>query len=121
MKKILIVEDQAPMAKILADIFKKENYDVITANNGQIGIDKAKEIKPDLIITDIMMPVKTGLDLLKELRDLPEFAATPIFVITAKGGTTDSKTAADAGASSFITKPFSPGQIVLEIKKFLGD
>jgi two-component system chemotaxis response regulator CheY len=120
MKKILIVEDQAPMAKILGDILKKDGFDIYTAPNGQIGIDKAKEIKPDLIVTDIMMPIKTGLDLLRELKANLDFAKTPIFVITAKGGNTDMKSAMDAGASGFITKPFSPGQVVDEIKKALA-
>lgn len=121
MKKILIIEDQAPMAKILSDILKKEKFETFTAVNGQAGIDKALEVRPDLVITDIMMPVKTGWDVLKELRAVPDFEKTPIFIITAKGGAGDSKTAADAGASGFINKPFSPSQIVEEIKKFMGD
>ena len=104
------------MAKILGDILKKEKFDVTTANNGQIGIDKAKEIKPDLVITDKMMPVKTGWEVLKELRAIPEFSKTPIFIITAKGGVNDAKIATEEGANGFITKPFSPGQIVEEIK-----
>ncbi|HMV76378.1 MAG TPA: response regulator [Leptospiraceae bacterium] len=121
MRKILIIEDQAPMAKILSDILKKENFETFTAINGQAGIDKAVEIRPDMVITDIMMPVKTGWEVLKELRAMPAFEKTPIFIITAKGGASDSKTAADGGASGFIQKPFSPSQIVEEIKKILGE
>ena len=121
MKKILIIDDQAPMAKILGDILKKEKFDVSTASNGQLGIDKTKELKPDLVITDIMMPVKTGWDVLKELRAIPEFDTTPIFIITAKGGGYDAKIAKEEGANGFIHKPFSPSQIVDEIKKILGE
>lgn len=120
MKKILIIEDQAPMAKILSDILKKEKFEVITAINGQIGIEKAIESKPDLIITDIMMPVKTGMEVLVELRAMKEFAATPIFLITAKAGHLDAASAKEAGATGFIKKPFSPGIIIEEIKTLLN-
>lgn len=120
MKKILIIEDQAPMAKILSDILKKEKFDVTTAINGQIGLEKAIEIKPDLIITDNMMPLKTGMEVLVELRAMKEFETTPIFLITAKAGHGDSIAAKEAGATGFIKKPFSPGIIIDEIKALLN-
>jgi DNA-binding response OmpR family regulator len=119
MNKILIVDDQAPMVKILSDILKKENYQISIAANGQLGIKKALEINPDLIIMDIMMPVKNGIDAIKELRALDSFKTIPIIVLTAKGGLNDYQTALDAGASSFMAKPFSPGEIIEEVKKLL--
>ena len=119
MKKILIVDDQAPMVKILSDILKKENYQISIAANGQLGIKKALEINPDLIIMDIMMPVKNGIDAIRELRELDNFKKTPIIVLTAKGGLNDYQSAMDSGASSFMAKPFSPGEIVEEVKKLL--
>jgi DNA-binding response OmpR family regulator len=121
MNKILIVDDQAPMVKILSDILKKENYQISIAANGQLGIKKALEINPDLIIMDIMMPVKNGIDAIKELRALDSFKTIPIIVLTAKGGLNDYQTALDAGATSFMAKPFSPGEIVEEVKKLLTD
>jgi len=120
MKKILIIEDQAPMAKILADILTKEKFEVITAINGQIGVEKAIESNPDLIITDNMMPVKTGLEVIVELRARKEFQTTPIFMITAKAGHQDPALAKEAGATGFIKKPFSPGIIIEEIKALLN-
>ena len=76
-KTILIIDDQAPMVKILADIFKKENYKIATASNGLLGIRKAIEVSPDLIIMDVMMPVKNGIDAILELREMDQFKKTP--------------------------------------------
>jgi len=120
MKKILIVEDQAPVAKIMEEILKKGGYEVYTAVNGQVGIERAIEIKPDFIFTDIMMPVKTGYDLLKELRVLPEFQTLPIYAISAKGGTKDAEAATAVGATGFLPKPFSPGTVLELVKKILS-
>ena len=119
MKKILIVEDQAPVAKILTEILKKGGFEVHNAINGQVGIDMAFEVKPDFILTDIMMPVKTGYELIQELRANPEFSTTPIYAISAKGGTKDAEAAIGIGASGFLPKPFSPGTVVEMIKKIL--
>jgi DNA-binding response OmpR family regulator len=119
LKKILIVEDQAPVAKILTEILKKGGFEVHNAINGQVGIDMAFEVKPDFILTDIMMPVKTGYELIQELRANPEFSTTPIYAISAKGGTKDAEAAIGIGASGFLPKPFSPGTVVEMIKKIL--
>ncbi|NBU99247.1 MAG: response regulator [Spirochaetia bacterium] len=119
MKKILIVEDQAPVAKILTDILRKGGFEVHNATNGQVGIDLALEVKPDLILTDIMMPVKTGYELIQELRANPDFSSTPIYAISAKGGTKDAEAAVGIGATGFLPKPFSPGTVVEMIKKIL--
>lgn len=118
-KTILIVDDQEPMVTILANILKKENYKVVSAANGLLGIQKAIEIRPDLIIMDVMMPVKNGIDAIRELRQMDMFKSTPIIVLTAKGGLNDSHTAISVGANSFLAKPFSPGEILLEIGKLL--
>jgi DNA-binding response OmpR family regulator len=119
MKKILIVEDQAPVAKILTDILRKNGFEVHNAINGQVGLEIALEIKPDFILTDIMMPVKTGYELIQELRAKPDFSTTPIYAISAKGGTKDAEAAVGIGANGFLPKPFSPGTVVELIKNIL--
>ncbi|MCE9499848.1 MAG: response regulator, partial [Leptospira sp.] len=73
MKKILIVDDQPSMAMVLGDILEGKNFQIVTAVNGEAGIAKAKELKPDLIIMDIMMPVKDGITAITELRSIDEF------------------------------------------------
>lgn len=119
MKKILIVDDQVAMIKILSEILSKENFKICTAPNGLLGIKKAIEEKPDLIIMDVMMPVKNGIDAIREIRQISELKLTPVIVLTAKGGLNDSQMVFDVGANSFLPKPFSPGEIISEVKKYL--
>ncbi|MCB1191241.1 MAG: response regulator [Leptospiraceae bacterium] len=120
MKKILIVDDQAPMAKILGDILKKGNFEIHFAVNGQLGINKAIELKPDLIMMDIMMPVKTGIEAIKELKDMSEFQNTPMYLVSGKGGTRDVNLVKELGINGFIAKPFTPSIILEEIIKVLA-
>lgn len=120
MKKILVVEDQAAMVKVLTEILIGEGYLVFSAANGELGIQKAKSEIPDLIIMDVMMPVKNGIDAIRELRNDPLFTKIPIIVLTAKGGWNDKYTAFEAGANALIAKPFSPGEILSEINKLLN-
>lgn len=119
MKKILIVDDQASMAMVLGDILEEGEFEVITAVNGEMGISKAKSEKPDLIIMDIMMPVKDGITAIRELRGMEEFKDIPIFILSAKGGTHDANLVGELKINGFLQKPFSPGVILEEIAKAL--
>ncbi len=120
MKKILIVDDQASIAMVLEDILEEGNYEVINAVNGEMGIAKTKSEKPDLIMMDIMMPVKDGITAIREIRAMDEFKDTPIFILSAKGGSHDDNLVKELKISGFIQKPFSPGVILEEIQKVLG-
>ncbi len=120
MKKILIVDDQASIAMVLEDILEDGDYAVIKAPNGEIGIKKTIEEKPDLILMDIMMPVKDGITAIRELRAMPEFQKVPIFIISAKGGTHDEIQMKELKISGFIQKPFSPSIILEEIEMALS-
>ena len=120
MKKILIVDDQPSIAMVLGDILEEGDFEVITAVNGEMGILKAKSEKPDLIIMDIMMPVKDGITAIRELRGMGEFKNIPIFILSAKGGTHDTNLVEELNLNGFIQKPFSPGVILEEIGKALS-
>lgn len=119
-KKILVVDDQISVVKIVSDVLKKGDYEIITAANGQLGIDSAIANKPDLIIMDIMMPIKTGIEAIKEIKQIDEVKNIPILVLTAKGGGSDLDTVMSLGASGFLAKPFSPRAILEEVSKLLG-
>lgn len=119
MKKILIVDDQAQMVQILNDILVKEGYQTSSAYNGLIGIQKAITFLPDLILMDIMMPVKNGIDTVRELRQMEAFKSIPIVILTAKGGLNDRNLALEAGANVFVEKPFSPAAILEVVRKLL--
>lgn len=119
MNKILIVDDQPSIATVLTDILEDGGFEVFTAQNGEVGIKRAKELKPDVILMDIMMPVKDGLTAITELREMDEFKNTPIFIVSAKGGSHDPNLVAKLKISGYLTKPFSPGIIIDEIKASL--
>lgn len=121
MKPILVVDDQPQISKLLNDLLTHEGYQVHLAFNGEMGYQKAKELNPSLIIMDIMMPVMSGFDSVKAIRKEPKLANVPIIFLTARGLESDKLEAEKLGAVEFVTKPFSPKQLVQLVKKHIGD
>ncbi|MCB1308935.1 MAG: response regulator [Leptospiraceae bacterium] len=119
-KKILIVDDQPNVRTVLAEMFKNQGYLVETAENGEVGIQKAREYQPELLIMDIMMPVKDGLSAAREIKADPDLQSIPILFLTARGQKQDEENARAAGADGFITKPFSPRRIMETVSSMLG-
>ncbi|HMV80707.1 MAG TPA: response regulator [Leptospiraceae bacterium] len=119
MKKILIVDDQPQISKILNDILVKSGYKTEVAFNGEQGYLKALEVRPDLIIMDIMMPVLSGFDSTKKIKANSEISHIPIIFLSAKGQDSDKEDAAKLGVSHFITKPFSTKNVIEIIQKIL--
>ena len=103
---LLIVEDNADVRVLIADLFK-EAYQLITAENGAIGMQMALEQVPDLIISDVMMPVKDGIALTKALKEDERTSHIPIILLTAKAGDQNKLTGIDVGADDYISKPFN--------------
>ncbi len=120
MKKVLIVEDQPHIARILNDVLKKSGYETEIANNGAIGVDKARAFMPDLIFMDIMMPIKTGFEATREIRASDGLENVAIIFLTAKGQQADKDNAMELGANGFITKPFSPRAILSIVEETIG-
>ncbi len=85
LKKILIVEDEASVANVLESKLKPAGYEVIKAENGQMGLEMVSSQKPQLIILDLLMPVMDGKTMLRRLRDIPEFKALPVIILTQAG------------------------------------
>ena len=83
MQKILIADDEANILMLLEIMLKDMNAEIISAENGEIALEKAKEHHPDLIITDVVMPKKNGFEFCRELRQHPEFSKTPIIILSA--------------------------------------
>jgi two-component system, OmpR family, alkaline phosphatase synthesis response regulator PhoP len=114
-KTILIADDEADILEILSFNFSGEGYQVVTAVNGNIAIEQAKKQNPDLIILDMMMPGKTGVEVCEMLRAQPEFATTIIVFLTAiKDEATEIK-CFDAGADDYMVKPISPKLLLSKI------
>ena len=116
MKTILLVEDNDAIREDVADILALANYKVITAKNGKEGIEKSMENIPDLIVSDIMMPVLDGFGMLHMLRRDPKTEAIPVIFLTAKTERNDIRNAMESGADDFITKPFNNDELLKAIE-----
>ena len=105
MSKILIVEDEPDMVLGLKDNFEFEGYEVTTATDGETGLERARSVKPDLIVLDVMLPKMSGLEVCKSLRG--EGWDGPILMLTARGQEIDKVLGLKLGADDYVTKPFS--------------
>jgi len=115
--RILIVEDELPMRTALKDCLEAEGYRVLTAADGETGLQRALEEKPDLLLLDIMMPRLDGYALCAELRRLGQ--AVPILMLTAKGQIEDRVKGLDAGADDYLVKPFSTEELLARTRAVL--
>ena len=111
MKTILVIEDNADVRENIADILELENYTVAIAENGTIGIEKAKTVKPDLIICDIMMPGISGYEVLQQLNEDSKTAGIPFIFLTAKSERSDIRLGMNMGADDYLTKPFEESEL----------
>jgi DNA-binding response OmpR family regulator len=116
-ERLLIVEDELPMRTALQDCLTAEGYRVISASDGQTGLDRALSEKPDLILLDIMLPRLDGFAVCVELRRLGN--AAPVLVLTAKGQVEDRVTGLDAGADDYLVKPFSTHELLARVRALL--
>ncbi|HWI49526.1 MAG TPA: response regulator transcription factor [Rummeliibacillus sp.] len=115
--KILVVEDEISIATLLQYNLKQAGYDVVTANDGRDGLDKAITEKPDLILLDLMLPKLDGMEVCKELR--MKKINTPIIMLTAKDDEFDKVLGLELGADDYMTKPFSPREVMARVKAVL--
>lgn len=115
-KKILLIDDEREIVEICRDYFKSAGYDVVTANNGVNGLQSARREKPDLIVLDLMMPEMDGVDFCKTLRRESD---VPIIMLTARVEEMDKLIGLEIGADDYVTKPFSPRELVARAKVVL--
>lgn len=118
MKRILVVEDERMMRKVIEFRLKKDGYDVYAVEDGKEACAKFEEIQPDLVLTDIMMPYVSGLELIDFIRN-KKASNTPIIMLSAVGLEKTVVEAFELGADDFITKPFSPEELTIRVKKHL--
>lgn len=118
--KILVIEDTHGLREVIVDILTFEGMQVIEAENGQVGIDKAKEHIPDLILCDIMMPVKDGYQVFDELSQNIDLKDIPFIFLSAKTNSENVLEGMVLGADDYITKPFESDLLISSIKNKLG-
>jgi len=113
---ILIVEDEKEIRDLLALYLRKEGFILSFAIDGEEGLSKARSEKPALILLDILLPGRDGLEVLREIRTDREIARTPIIMLTAKGDETDRIVGLELGADDYVPKPFSPREVAARVK-----
>lgn len=114
---ILYVEDNAVNRRLVRDLLKHTTYKLIEADDGEAGVAKALEMRPNLILMDIQLPKMSGLEAMRRLRANPVTAATPIVAITSFALSGDDQKAKDAGATAYLAKPYSPRDLLALIRK----
>src|SRR5947208_4193670 len=118
-RKILVVEDESDVAELLALNLRKVGFTVSTAADGASGLQKARDNGPDFIILDLMLPKMSGLEVCKILKNDPATYHIPILMLTAKAEEVDRIVGLEFGADDYVTKPFSPREVVLRIRAIL--
>ena len=119
MKKILIIDELPENVFMLQDRLEHEGYQIITAYDGQTGIEKAKSELPDLILLDVMMPGITGIEVCKTLVKDENTKSIPIILVTAKVGAEDTREGLEAGAFDYIKKPFNKVELLARVNSAL--
>ncbi|MEK6728019.1 MAG: response regulator [Candidatus Omnitrophota bacterium] len=115
-EKILIVEDEKDIVKMLEYNLKKEGFRTVSASDGEDALDLANRENPDLILLDLMLPGIDGLEACKELKKEQKTASIPIIMLTAKTQEADKIVGLELGADDYVTKPFSPRELIARIK-----
>jgi phosphate regulon transcriptional regulator PhoB len=118
-ESILIVEDEKDIVKMLEYNLKKEGFRTLSARNGEDAIDSARGEHPDIIILDLMLPGIDGLEVCKSLKGDSKTASIPIIMLTAKSRESDKVVGLELGADDYVTKPFSPRELIARIKAVL--
>jgi DNA-binding response OmpR family regulator len=119
MARVLVIEDEDHIWKIIQYKLKSEDHDPIWANDGLKAMKILEEIKPDLIISDIMVPYMDGIQILKEIKSRKELRDIPVIMLTSKSQEKDIIHGLEMGAQDYITKPFSPAELILRVNKAL--
>jgi two-component system, cell cycle response regulator DivK len=120
-KRILVVEDQEDLRGMLRTLLTGSGYEMIEAADGQAGVAKAMAERPDLILMDIQMPVMDGYEATRQIKADPALKATPTIAVSSFAMKGDEEKARAAGCDSYVTKPYSPMQLLRIIRGYLGE
>jgi len=119
MRRVLIIEDDKDIVELVRYNLEKEDFQVMAVGDGVTGLAQVKRSPPDLLVLDLMLPKLSGLEVCKEIRREGQLARLPILVLTARGEEADRVVGLELGADDYVTKPFSPRELVARVKALL--
>ncbi|MGZ3468248.1 MAG: response regulator [Gemmatimonadaceae bacterium] len=118
---VLVADDHAIVKEGLVSLLKEHDFDVVGAvGDGQLLIEEARRLRPDVIVTDLAMPKLSGLDVLRKIREQEKFKSLPCIILTAGGDAKHERDALALGATHFLTKPFSPKKLYALVARLTG-
>lgn len=120
MAHILIAEDERDIRELIMFTLTFAGHKITQASNGEEALEMAQQISPDMIMTDVRMPKMTGYQLCRALRELPQFATTPIVILSAKGQDEEVEEGRESGATDYILKPFAPDRLTQRVAEILA-
>jgi two-component system OmpR family response regulator len=118
--RVLLIEDEVSIAEAIHFLLTRDGWEVVVYPQGTGAIEKLAEVAPDLVILDVMLPGRSGFDILADLRANPTTTALPVIMLTAKGQEADRAAAEKAGVSRFMTKPFANAEIRAAVRDLLA-
>jgi DNA-binding response OmpR family regulator len=116
---ILVVDDDPVILQLLQVNFEMEGFTVLTAADGVEGVERTKADRPDIVVSDVMMPRMSGLELVAALKSDPDTASIPVLLLTAKAQQADVAGGLEQGADDYVTKPFEPLELVDRVNRLL--
>ena len=119
MPKVLVVDDDPVIVRLLEVNFEMEGFEVVSAVDGADGVEKARSEQPDVVVSDVMMPKLNGLELCEALKADAATSNIPVVLLSAKAQVTDIRAGLDAGADDYVTKPFEPLELVDRVNRLL--
>lgn len=118
--KVLIVDDEPHMLRVMELSLRKGEFELLIGRNGREALEIARRDKPSLIVMDVLMPEVDGLTALRQLKQDSETAPIPVIMLTARGHVLTRQEAGEFGAAQFLTKPFSPSQLLQSVQKLIA-
>lgn len=115
-RQVLLIEDEPNITEAIRFLLTRDGWQVATHADGGNAVDVIRAIRPDLVILDVMLPGKSGIDIVRDLREIEELRALPVLMLTARGQLRDREMAERAGVTRFMTKPFSNAEVLAAVR-----
>src|SRR6185436_18434519 len=119
-KKILLADDSITIQKVIELTFSDEDFEVVTVGNGRLAVEKVQDVRPDLVLCDIIMPEKDGYEVCDFIKKHPALSKTPVLLLTGAFEPFDQDRATRVGCDGFLAKPFEPQRLIAKVKDLLG-